>query len=192
MIPNQHIKDLLETMGPAEIVNRQRVADYIITNPSKLESLLEVVFEIDYKNHHKAVWTLEFVLNKHLEWILPHLDYYTNNIHLLKHQSALRPMAKINKWIANTYAKNKDNTFRDRLTNKQIELIIETGFDLMIGNNKVATKVYTMDTLYLFGSLPKKDFEWIHLELKNIILQHINSGSPAYKSAGNRILKKLN
>ncbi len=188
---NQHIKDILKTMGSAEIVNRQRVADYILMNPNQLQSLLEVVFETNYKLHHKAAWTLEFVLEKQLDWILPFLDYYTNNIHLLKHQSALRPIAKINKWIAIAFVKRKNTSFINELTNTHIKAIIETGFDWMINDNKVATEVYTMNTLYYFGSLSIKDFDWVHVELKNIIKQNINSKSAAYKSAGKKILGLL-
>ena len=39
----------------------------------------------------------------------------------------------------------------------------------MISDQKVATKAYTMNALYLLG----KNYDWVHQELKLIIQQNI-------------------
>ncbi len=178
-------------MGVAKRINRQRVADYFLGHQEDLPLLLEIVFETDYKLHHKAAWTLEFVLEKNLNWLVPHLDYFTKNLHKLTHQSSIRPIAKICQWIANAFVKKQQPLFIDNLTLLHINQLVEVGFDWMIGNHKVATKAYTMATLYYFGKLPLEKLNWVHAELKNIILQNIQTGSPAYKSQGKKILRLL-
>ncbi len=190
-MPNSEVKNIITTMGSAARVNRLRAANYFLQNPDKFSDLLKLTFDMNFKLHYKAAWVLEFVLERHLDWILPFLDFYTKKIRLLKNQSAIRPTAKINKWIAIAYVKKKDKLFQDKLTNKHIELIIETGFDWMIGENKVAAQAYTMDTLYYFGSLAFDNLNWVHPELKNIIQQNINIRSVAYKAHGKKILHLL-
>ncbi len=185
------IKLLLDGMGVAERKNRQRVADYFLTRQEELPLLLEIIFETDYKLHHKAAWTLEFVLEKNLDWLVPYLDYFTQNLHQLTHQSSIRPIAKICQWLAYAFVKEQQPLFVRNLTTLHINQLVETGFDWMIGNHKVATKAYTMATLYYFGKLPLEELNWIHPELKNIILQNIQTGSPAYKSQGMKILKLI-
>jgi hypothetical protein len=76
------------------------------------------------------------------------------------------------------------------LTDKHISKIVENGFDWLIGNYKVASKAYTMNTLFIFGNLPNAP-KWIHQELRNIIMEQIDNGSPAYKSRGKKVLYKL-
>lgn len=44
-----------------------------------------------------------------------------------------------------------------------------------------------METLYLFG----KEFDWVHKELKLILLQNITQESAAYKARAKKILKSL-
>ncbi len=186
------VKILLDSMGSALRVNRQRVAMAFIQQPELFFDLLKVSFETDYKLHHKAMWTIELILEKNLDKILPHLDFFTKNIHKLKHESAIRPTAKICKWIAEAHVKKNIYEFQQRLKKENIEQIIETGFDWMITDTKVATKAYTMDTLYHLGSLPYDTFNWIHTELKNIILQNSNQESSAYKAHARQILQLLN
>jgi len=186
-------KHIIDTMGTAARVNRLKAANYFIQHPESLADLIVLVFDTSYKLHHKAAWVLEFVVEHHLEWILPHphINEFTSNLSKLQNDSAIRPIAKICQWIAFNYVKKEDVLFRNTINKKHIDLIIEVGFDWMIGDYKVASKVYSMNTLYYFGNLPNKEFNWLHIELKNIILQHINRGSAAYKSAGKKILELL-
>ena len=122
---------------------------------------------------------------------IPHIDYFTQNIHSLKHESAVRPTAKICKWIAEAYVKKHKTTFVTHIKPIHIERIVETGFDWMITETKVATKAYSMDTLYYFGCLNIENFEWIHQELKNIVLQNSSKESSAYKAHARQILHSL-
>jgi len=181
---------VIENMGNAARLNRLIAAQYFLNNTNEFEILLQKTFEIDYKYHHKAAWILEFVLDKNFELLLPHLDFFTVNLSKLQNDSAIRPISKICEWIAIKYAQKKDQGVVDKLLEKHISNIIETGFDWLIGNYKVATKAYTMHTLYLFGNLPDAP-NWIHQELQNIISDKMNTESAAFKSRGRKVLGLL-
>ncbi len=186
------VKTLLESMGSALRVNRLRVASVFFQQPELFFDLLKICFETDYKLHHKAMWTIEMILEKDLDSIIPHIDYFTQNIHKLKHESAIRPTAKICKWIAEAYVKKHKTAFVTHVKPIHIERIVETGFDWMITETKVAAKAYTMDTLYYFGCLNFENYDWIHHELKNIVLQNSSKESSAYKAHGRQILGLMN
>lgn len=188
----ESVKNLLSSMGPALRTNRLRVTAAIIQHPELFPDLLELVFDIEYKLHHKAAWTLELILERKLVWIVPHIDFFTESIHKLKHESAVRPVAKICKWISEAYVKKHLYDFVNFVKPIHIERIVETGFDWMITDTKVATKAYTMDTLYYFGSLDIDGFEWVHSELKNLIQQNSAKESSAYIAHAKQILKLLN
>ena len=184
------IKNLLDTMGSATIVNRTKVADYIIKNDELLPSLINVLFETDYKLHHKAGWILEFILEDSLEWLIPYLDFFTNNLSTLKNQSAIRPASKICKYISIAYNKDKP-IVKANLTKTHIENMIEAGFDWLIEDNKIAPQVYSMTFLYLFGKQNISNLDWVHEELKKILIQDIPNGSSGYKAQGKHILNLI-
>ena len=119
--------------------------------------------------------------------VFPHLDYFVENIPKVHFDSSTRPIAKICMFLAEDYSSKKKTEIKKHLTKKHIDAIIETGFDWLISDHKVAVKVYSMDSLFMFG----KEKDWVHDELKLIIQQEIMNGSPAYKSRGKRILKQL-
>ena len=90
--------------------------------------------------------------------------------------------------MAIAYTSKKESLLKEFLTKNHIEKIIETGFDWMISNHKVATKAYTMNALFLFG----KNSDWVHNELKLILQQNIPKESSAYKSRGKITLDLIN
>lgn len=178
----------LLNMQNAKRVNRMRVTNIVLDNPELLPFLLEISFDVDDKLSIKAAWTLELVLEQKLDWLTPHLDYFTQHIALVYFDSAVRPISKICNFIAIAYNAKKESLIKEFLTNKHIELMIETGFDWMISNHKVATKAYTMNALYLLG----KNSDWVHEELKLILQQNIAKESAAYKARGKMTLALIN
>jgi len=189
---NKVLKELLKTMGPATRVNRLRVANYVLAQHNVLPSLVALSFDTNDILHYKAAWILEFVLEKNIDWLIPHLNFFSQHISLLTHQSAIRPIAKICQWISIAYVKDKKSIFLKTLSITQIEAIVATGFDWMINSqHKVATQAYTMRTLYYFGCLPHKSLAWIHPELQTIIAANISYKTPAYKAQGKMILNMI-
>jgi hypothetical protein len=149
--------------------------------------LIEIAFDETNDAAVKVSWVLDFVMREKLEWIYPHLDYFTDNIPTSNHHSILRHMAKICENLALEYNSKKPSEIKKYLTKKHIEKIIETGFDWLITDQKVAVKAYTMETLYIFG----KEFDWVHDELKLILQQTIMDGSAGYKARAKKILHRL-
>ncbi len=178
----------LNNLGPALRLNRQRVSNLVLENPKLFPFLIDIVFEVDNKLSIKAAWVLEFVLTEKLDWIAPYLDKFTKNISKLYLGSAVRPAAKICQFIAKDYTLKNNSIFKDILTKEHIDNIIETGFDWMISKHKVAIKAYTMTTLFLLG----KNYDWVHQELKLIILQNIPKETAAYKARGKMTLDLIN
>jgi hypothetical protein len=165
--------------------NRERVANIVLENKKLFKELVSITFYVDNKVSIKAAWILEWICTHHqLELLLPHLDEFTLNLKNVKFDSAIRPCAKICEHLANAYFSKKENQVKKQLTINQIDTIIETGFDWLITPQKIAVRAYTMTFLYLFG-LEK---EWIHPELKHLILTKIIHESKGTKARGKFIL----
>ncbi len=167
--------------------NRLKYAHMVINDLSLLPELLDVLFMVDDKVSCRAAWVLEFVCGENLEVIIPYLDYFTNNIHKVHIDSAVRPVAKVCENLAKSYYSKTNNDIKTALQPKHKENIIEVCFDWMISKQKVAVKAYSMNTLYLLG----KDYSWIHPELKLILERDFNSNSAAFKARARHILKKI-
>jgi hypothetical protein len=175
----------LKVTGTRE--NRNYVTTLILNDNSLFWPLLQITFDIDNKTSIKAAWVLEFVLNKKLEWLAPHLTHFTKHISEVHLESAVRPISKICAMIANSYRSKSDTEIKTNLSSKDIQNIIETSFDLLISKHKVAVKVYAMETLFLLG----KEEQWIHDELKLIIHQNITKQTHAYVARGKRTLLRI-
>lgn len=179
------LTEQLNNMENPKRENRQRVADIVLENQNLFKDLVTLTFKVDEKISIKAAWILEWICtHHHLNWIIPHLDEFSNNISTLKFDSAIRPCAKICEHLANAFYASKENDIKKILTNTQIDKIISCGFDWLITPQKIAVRAYTMNTLYLFGL----DKDWIHPELKHLIETKIIHESKGCKARGKHIL----
>ena len=74
-----------------------------------------------------------------------------------------------------------------KLTKKDKSLLVNLGFDFLVGNFSIAVKVYSMEILYKMSlEMPE-----IGVELSNHIENSLADSSPGYQSRGKKILKKL-
>ena len=165
--------------------SRQKYADEIIENPSLLSELIQICFSIQDKNSHKACWVLELVCYEKINWLQPYLDFICLNLDKLKNDSSIRPMSKLCLLLVMSHLKKSETKII--LSEIQLQKITETCFDWMINKNKVASKVYSMRTLYLLGNL----YDWIHPELKIILEKNYSHQSPAYKAVTKEVLKRM-
>lgn len=171
--------------------SRQRTADLIISEPDQFEALLHYSFSMDELISHRACWVLEFVCHRRLEWVLPEMDLLIMGIQAMTScekqcESCLRPLAKIYELVSEKYAQN-DANFVDQITPEHTRIIVEHCFDWLIGNHKVATKAYAMQTLFhLRNTQP-----WISDQLKQILLAQRKEHSAAYQARSKNILLKL-
>jgi hypothetical protein len=164
-------------------VNRQKHADEVLANTELFPDLIRLCFQISDKNSSKACWILEFVCYQKLELLEDHLDFFCSHIKELKDESAIRPAAKICQLLVLSHYKKKEI----QLSEKHLEEIIESSFDWLINDIKVAPKAYSMRTLYLLG----QQHDWIHPELKTIITKDFPNHSAAYKAVAKEVLKKI-
>lgn len=167
--------------------NRKKYALLVISNPDLIPKVLNILFMVDDKTSCRAAWLLEFVARENLDSILPYLDRFTEHMHKVHLDSAVRPVAKICEYLIEAYYHRDNNHTKDYLTTEHKERIIELSFDYMITDQKVAAKAYSMNTLYLLG----KDYDWIHPELAMILERDFNAGTAAFKARARHLLKKL-
>ena len=163
----------------AHRLNREFIRDYVLQNPEKLQYLIEIALHEKDKIHIKACWALELIFEIKLELILPFLDDFLAKIGQFKDDSAIRPISKICMFLS------KSKTIQ--LSENQETKIIENCLDWLIQDKKVATKTYSMRTLYNFG----KNHPLINEDLKTILSQDYFKHSAAYQAAAKDILQKL-
>lgn len=163
--------------------SRDQFTNEIINNPSVFPELISLLFEISNKDHVKACWIIELICYQKLEWMQEHLSIFCSKINTLRDESAIRPIAKVCQLLViSHYKKGVIN-----LSKNQLEEIIETSFDWLINDTKVASKAYSMRTLYVLG----QHYDWIHPELKTIITKDFPNHSAAYKAVAKEVLKKI-
>lgn len=167
--------------------NRMYYAQMVINDSSLIPKLIEILMLVDDKVSPRAAWVLEFACKDNLDIIIPYLDVFTQNMHRVKKEQAVRPVAKICEYLANAYFYKTENKVKESLTQTHKERIVEVAFEYMIGDYKVAPKAYSMTTLYLFG----KEFDWIHPELAIILERDFHKESAAFKARARHVLKKL-
>jgi hypothetical protein len=167
--------------------NRLAHAHLVLKNPELIPKLIEILFMVDDKMSCKAAWVLEYMCSENLESMIPYLDKFTENIHKVHLDSAVRPVAKICEYLVKAFYSKENNAIQSALQMKHKEKIVETCFDYMINDERIAPKAFAMNTLYLSG----KDFDWIHPELGQILERDFPNQSAGFKARAKHILKKI-
>lgn len=165
---------------------RDKLSGEVIANTGLLPVLMGIALDVKNKSHHKACWTLELVLEHNINWLSDYLDDFCKKLPLYQHEGAIRSISKIAMFSAKEHFRNT-NKGLVFLTENQSLQIIETCFDWLINDTKVASKAYAMRALYEFGKL----HDWIYPELQEILPKDFANHSPAYQSASREILKKI-
>ena len=166
---------------------RLHYANLVINNPDLVPLLLDILFMVDDKISCRAAWVFEFMCSENLEASIPYLDNFTENMHKVHLDPAVRPVAKVCEYLIMAYYSKKDNKIKSALSNKHKERIVEACFDWMINDEKIAPKAYAMNTLFLLG----QDYEWVHPELIMILERDYQMQSSGFKARARHILKKI-
>ncbi|WP_456441299.1 adenylosuccinate lyase [Psychroserpens sp.] len=166
---------------------RRYYANLVISQPNLIPELLDILFKVDDKISCRAAWVFEFMCGEKLEAIIPYLDSFTENMNKVHLDSAVRPVAKISEYLVTAYYSKTDNAIKKALNSTHKEKIIESCFDWMINDEKIAPKAYAMNTLYLLGN----DIDWIHPELVIILERDYQMQSSGFKARARHILKKI-
>lgn len=189
-MPNKPKKMLSELQAKLDYVNTYRenrlmAAQYVLENQHLFGELVTICFSPEDKNNHKACWILEFVSYEELIWLQPHLDFLCSNLKVLKDESAIRPIAKVVQLLVKSHYKKNDDSIL--LSEENLQDCIEASFDWLINDIKVATKAYSIRTLYVLGN----HYDWIHPELQIILNKDYGDHSAAYKAVAKEVLKKI-
>nr|WP_321233078.1 adenylosuccinate lyase [uncultured Psychroserpens sp.] len=182
-------KELYEELSYVNHSREKRLhyANLVIANPDLIPELLNILFMVDDKISCRAAWVFEFMCGENLEASIPYLDEFTESMHKVHLDSAVRPVAKVCEYLVQAYYSKMDNKIKSALLPKYKERIVEACFDWMINDEKIAPKAYAMNTLFLLGS----DYDWIHPELIIILERDYQMQSSGFKARARHILKKI-
>jgi hypothetical protein len=167
--------------------HRLKQANMVLDDMDLFPMLIDILFKVDDAVSCRAAWVFEFVCSASIEVIVPHLDTFTDNIHRVHLDSAVRPIAKVCELMVKSYYAREDHPIKDHLTAVHKEKIIEACFDWLINDEKVAPKAYSMQTLFLLG----KDYGWIHPELEQILSGDFHKESAGFKARARHILRLI-
>ncbi|AXT19697.1 adenylosuccinate lyase [Flavobacteriaceae bacterium AU392] len=167
--------------------HRLAAANLVINNIDLLPKLINITFMVDDKVSCRAAWVLEFTCSKQLDLIIPFLTTFTNNIHKVHLDSAVRPVAKICELLITSHYSKKESSFKTVINETHKTKITEACFDWMINDEKIAPKAYAMHTLYLLG----QEYNWIHPELVDILERDFYSQSAGFKARARKLIKKI-
>jgi len=180
-----NLNDILTLVKNAKRSYRDAAAEAMLDMPELLPELIEKTFDTDDPLHVKAAWVLELVCIQDCTLLDQHINAFIRGMSRLKHESALRPVSKIcSIWCAYYFSDMSD---LDGLDQKEINQIISCNFDWLIEDHKVATQVFAMETLKLWGRREK----WINEELRLILEKNADSGTSGYKAHARKLLKNL-
>lgn len=182
---DKHLISILKGIKNAKRIYRDKAAEDILDNLDLVPKLIDKIFDIEDSLHIKAAWTLELICLEHMMLLNPFIHQFINGMSTLKHESALRPVSKVcSIWSAYYFSESPSEV---HISKQDKEQIISCNFDWLIENHKVATQVYAMDTLELWGYQEG----WVHQELKSVLQKNADAGSSGYKAHARKILKNL-
>lgn len=171
------------TRSTAHRAIRDTLSFEVLQDKTLLNTLLGTALNTQDKNHHKACWILELVIEEKPEWLKEYLDIFCATLASLSNHSAMRPLSKIC-----VFALEYDVRHQGFLTTLNKQRITEACFDWLIEPaTKVATKAYAMRSLFFLG----KNEAWIHPELSRILSEDTAMHSAAYKAAAKDVLIKI-
>ncbi|UQD56042.1 hypothetical protein [Flavobacterium sp. K5-23] len=158
--------------------SRQENASLILANPDLYPDLLELSLNTEDKNHHKAYWILELVLEDQLYLLINYLDRFCQSHSKSNNNSALRSVSKTYMFATQHLS----------LTELQEQKIIKSCLDWLIEEDlKVAPKAYSIRALFELG----KKHKWIYSDLQRILNDDYMKYSAGYKAIAREILKKI-
>ena len=167
--------------------SRMNMAYGIADSPETISSLIGIACLDEDPISCKASWVLEVLARDHLHLILPHLNQLISNLGKITLDSSVRPLSKICESLVLGYFKEKETHVVNSISDIQLEQMTTACFDWLISEQKVAVKAYAMSCLYHLGIR----FLWVHPELKLILEQNYQQGSPAYQARARQVLKGL-
>lgn len=182
-------QQLRETLNSGRLSKPKidQLVTYLLEFPKLVECLLQEVFLEDKEGTFNASWTFDHLMRKKTEYLLPYMDLFASGLGQLQSESCIRPMAHVCELVMEEYFTKKNPLFQKTLTASQLELILTSCFDWLIGTHKAAAKVFAMTSLYHLGM----KYDWVHPELKLVLDNTMTHGSIGYRNRAKKTLDKL-
>ncbi len=177
----------LNSFKTAKRIHRDKSTKFVLNHSETFPFLLELVIEDQNRINIKAAWVFELVCFENISLLVKHLPYFSKNLKKIHHESALRPIAKVCAYICKTHFSYKENKLYQWLSKEEMQFIVESNFDWLVGDHKVATKVFAMETLFFLGF----EIDWVHDELRLTLEKNIIHNSAGYQAHAKKILKNI-
>ncbi len=156
--------------------NTRRITEYIGSDPERYAILMQIFNGEDWVAVQRGAWVVSEVGMKYPELLIPHLDDLISAIEAPPHPAIARNGLKV---IAETNIP---------LTEDQEGRVVQLSFELLADpKTPVAIHVYAMQCIA--NLLPV--YPDLAIELKTLIEEGMEHGSPGYLSRGRKILKQI-
>lgn len=181
--------ELLQRLNSGRLSKTQidTLVKELITNSDLTKPLLEEIFRQDKLNDFNASWVFDHLMRKKLVYLLPFIEEFTSRLDNLTSESCIRPIAHVCQMLCESYFVKNDIIFKKSMKKNHLEYLVNACFDWLIGEHKMAAKVFSMTSLLYLG----EKFDWIHPELKMVLESTVPNGSAGYKNRGKKTLDKL-
>ena len=166
---------------------KNELIDFSLKNPNYISILISNIEKVDYENSSFSARILELTIKKNIELIIPFINTFCDFLNKVKFTQTIRSCSKICELLMIEYFIKDNVKIIHSIQNKDLEKIIEAGFNWMINDQPIAVQAYTMQTLFLLGT----KYNWIHSELAFIIEKNIPYSSIGYKNRGRKVLKAI-
>tara|TARA_B100000949_G_scaffold193454_1_gene177844 strand:- start:6637 stop:7209 length:573 start_codon:yes stop_codon:yes gene_type:complete len=183
-------KEQLHTTLHSGRISKSQI-DGLVMQLEKRPQLAQVLYQEvlleDKEGTFNASWTFDHLMRKNLSLILSFFEDFVNGLSELKTESCIRPIAHVCEMVCESYFKKKQPEFVQNITDEQLEKVMASCFDWLIGPMNMAPKVFAMTSLYYLGL----KFDWVHPELKLVLEESYASGTTGYKNRAKKTLDKL-
>lgn len=163
------------------------LVEELLQAPELVDTLLKAIWKEDKEGTFNASWVFDHLMRKKLDYLLPYVVNFANGLENLTSESCIRPMAHVCELLVLKRYKTKDRAYTEGISTQTMEKIVSACFDWLIGQRKVAAKVFAMTSLLHLGM----EFKWIHPELKPILENSIHAGTVGYKNRAQKTLLAL-
>jgi hypothetical protein len=136
----------------------------------------------------KLALSLEFACRDDLKIVHAVYDKFFTVLEVPNLEGSIRSFSKILEMVIRAAYSKKDVLAKlYPLSSEQKENSTQACFQWLIGPYKVATQAHAMDCLFWLGS----DIDWVHPELREVLLQGYPNGSAGYQARARKILDKI-
>ncbi|RXG30813.1 hypothetical protein [Leeuwenhoekiella marinoflava] len=165
----------------SRLSDRKALGQEILAEPELINYSLKFIQEGSEKLATKAAYGLDIALRSDIKILKPYRSSFLNVLQENKIETVSRIFSKICELLTSEFLKNEN------LSKAEREQILSKCFDWLIGNEKVAVKVFAMQSIYNLSETES----WIPGELKAQLELQFDRSSAAFQSRAKALLKKL-